>query len=111
MQYHQIIHSFLIHKFSESSRTQTTTDLAPCELLNKRKLKSRLDLIRPDVNAKVTQKHEKQVMSEQHKARSFEEHDCVIIRNYSYGPKWLKGVVLSVDGLLRYAVELVLENC
>ena len=53
-----------------------------------------------------TQKQEKQVMSDQQKARSFQENDCVIVRNYSYGPKSLKGVVLSVDGSLMYAVEL-----
>ncbi len=85
---------------------QTTTELAPCELLNKRRLRSRLDLIRPNVHAKLMKRQEEKVMGSQKNVRSFQENDSVIVRNYANGPKWLKGIVLAVDGSLMYTIEL-----
>lgn len=92
--------------FSYRLTPQTTTELAPCELLNKRRLRSRLDLIRPNVHAKLTKRQEEKVMGSQKNVRSFQENDSVIVRNYANGPKWLKGVVLAVDGSLMYTIEL-----
>ena len=38
---------------------QSTTGMAPCELLMKRKLRSRIDLVKPDVSTKVERNQSK----------------------------------------------------
>jgi hypothetical protein len=84
---------------------QTTTGVAPCELLNKRLLRSRLDLLRPSMHAKLCRKQEEQVEGNK-TARKFQEGDSVIVRNYSQGLKWVAGSVVSVDGERSYTVKL-----
>lgn len=92
--------------FSYRLTPQSTTEHAPCELLNKRKLRSRLDLIRPDVHARLTKKQEEQRNASEGTVRSFKENEVVIVRNYGVGPKWLRGVIVSQEGPLLYSVEL-----
>lgn len=85
-----------------------TTGLSPAELMMSRRLRSALDLVVPDVKTKVQQKQLKQ--KENHdtrsKQRSFASGDDVLIRNYSYGPKWIPGVVQDCSGPLSYTVSV-----
>ena len=86
---------------------QSVTEHPPCELLNKRRMRTRLDLIRPNVHAKLVRKQEDLVNdSIKVKVRTFKVSDDVIVRNYANGPKWIPGVICSVDGPLNYTVEL-----
>ena len=87
----------------------STTAVAPCELLMKRRLRSRLDLIHPDITKKVESKQEKQKSAHDTKQplRKFTVNDHVLVRNLpSNNPKWLPGVIVKVTGPLSYVVRL-----
>ncbi|GFO04108.1 Pol polyprotein [Plakobranchus ocellatus] len=85
------------------------TGKSPDELLYKRKLRIRLDLIRPCLTAEMRTKQEKQV-DEQVKGkglRSFQPGDRVNVRNYRPGfPKWSIGTVMQRLGPVSYSVQL-----
>ena len=89
---------------------QTTTGLAPCELLMKRKLKSRLDLVFPNIEEKVVEKQSKQ--KEHHdktsKRRIIKVGDSVFAKNFSLNSqlKWIKGTIKNQTGPLSFKIEL-----
>ena len=62
----------------------STTGVSPAELLQKRRLRSRLDLLQPDVRARVTDKQSRQqYYSNTHsKDRKFFEGESVYVRNF-----------------------------
>ena len=74
---------------------QSTTGKMPCELLMRRKLRTRLDLIKPSLNKKVkrAQSGMKEVVGG--KTRTVSLKDQVLVKNFSWGPTWLRGVVES----------------
>ncbi|XP_032443207.1 uncharacterized protein LOC116735412 [Xiphophorus hellerii] len=82
--------------------------LSPAELLMSRRLRSTLDLLLPDIKAKVRKKQEKQ--KEYHdnhsKWRSFSPGDEVYVRNYSHGPKWVPAIILGGTGPVSYTVKM-----
>ena len=87
----------------------STTSVTPSELMVGRVIRSRLDLLHPDMrNAvmkqQVTQKenHDIKVRSD----RTFEVSDLVFARNYGVGAQWVAGTVVGVDGPVSYAVRL-----
>ena len=70
------------------------------------KLKSRLDLIRPDVSRTVTVQQERQ---KQHhdintRQRKFSEQDPVYVRNYGRGYKWIPARIIDKSGPVSYTV-------
>ena len=73
-----------------------------------RGLRSQLDLIRPDTEAKVIREQERQKAHHDKGARSrpFAASDTVLARNYSGEPKWLPGVVLEETGPVSGRIEL-----
>ena len=87
---------------------QTTTGIAPGELLMGRKLKSPLDCLKPVVEDRVTEKQNQQKASHDKKAkpRQFSRDDQVLVRNHAQGPKWLPGVVVEESGPLSYRVAV-----
>jgi hypothetical protein len=86
---------------------QTTTGLAPAELLFNRKVRTRLDLVHPSVERRVVQKQSQQKLNHDHaEVRSYQVGDLVSIKNFSVGPKWLAGVVAQITGPLSYVVKL-----
>ena len=87
----------------------STTSVTPSELMIGRVIRSRLDLLHPDmrnavVKQQVTQKenHDQKVRS----VRMFEVADLVFARNYGVGAQWVAGTVVGVDGPVSYAVRL-----
>ena len=75
----------------------------------KRRLRSRLDLIHPDITKKVESKQEKQKSAHdtEQPLRKFTVNDHVLVRNLpSSNPKWLPGVIVKVTGPLSYVVRL-----
>ena len=87
---------------------QGTTGLPPAQLLMGRQLRSRLDLVVPNVakrvqHAQVTQKEHHDAHS---KARQFIIGDHILARNYAGSPQWLPGCVTSVLGPVSYEITL-----
>ena len=87
---------------------QTVTGVSPAEMMFGRPLRSQLDLLQPDMQAKVQGRQEQQKFHHDHHARSreFKCGDLVHVRNFSQGPMWIPGVVIRVRGPVSYTVEL-----
>jgi hypothetical protein len=87
----------------------TTTGLPPAEMLLGRKPKSHLDLLRPDVGAKVARSQENQkVRRDQHaRERLLQQGDCVYVKNFASGSKWLPGVIHRQSGPVSFVVDLL----
>ena len=86
----------------------SSTGVSPAELMFGRKLRSQLDLVKPDLGRKVRQTQDRQ--SKGHdthaKPRSFAVGDTVYTRNYAQGPKWLPGTVVEIEGLVLLHIKL-----
>ena len=78
----------------------TDTWATPAELLMKRKLRTKLDLIVPNTASLVRQKleHQKQTHDHHAKHRDFEISDPAFIKDFSYPKSWQKGVVVQTTG-------------
>lgn len=74
-----------------------------------RKLRSRLDLAHPDLQAKVFKKQndQKRVHDQTAKARSFQQGETVLVQSFSpRGPKWVTGNIVEVTGPVSFKVVL-----
>ena len=80
----------------------TTTGIPPCELLMGRRIKSRFDLLRPNIQDHVLKKQEAQAKYYKgcsSKPLNVKEGDHVYYRNYSrWGPPNVPGVVVQNTG-------------
>lgn len=90
----------------------STTGVAPSEMLMGRKLRSRLDLMFPDLSEKVQRRQEKQKKNHDNSQplREFKVQDTVYVENVSASqplPKWLPGTVAEIVGSRSYRVELL----
>ena len=95
--------------FSYRTTPQSTTGITPAELLMNRKLRSRLDLLKPDLAKRVTEKQEKQKSAHDYHAAHhfFQVGDEAYVKNFrSYGPKWLSGRITQCTGPVSVRVEL-----
>ena len=95
---------------------QSTTGLAPDELLLGRKLRTRLDLLRPNSPQRVESKQLQQKQDHDFKARprEFIVGDLVSVRNFGQGDKWLPGVVIERTGPVSCCVAMdngVVRRC
>lgn len=86
----------------------TTTGCSPAELMFGRKLRTRLDAIKPDVGKTVETKQSQQ--KEQHDRRSRERTlsvgNKVYVRNFGRGKPWMSGYLLRKSGPLSFMVKL-----
>ena len=87
---------------------QTTTGKTPCELLMGRRIRSRLDFLRPNTADKVEkqQSQQKRNHDKQVKLRRFDAGALVFVKNPHSGDKWIPGVVVSSQGNVSYSVKL-----
>ena len=87
---------------------QSTTGISPAELMSGRKLRTTLDLLKPNVSAKVHQKQTQQkVAHDQHaKHCSFDEGSSVFVYNFLGTLHWLPAVVIKQTGSVTFLVEL-----
>ena len=85
-----------------------TPHAAPSELFMGRSLRTRLDLLRPNLEESVVRKQAQQKMKhDQHsKFREFQIGQSVLARNYRPGPLWLPGIIEERTGPLSYVVTL-----
>ena len=87
----------------------STTGVAPSELLMKRRLRSRFDLLHPEVSKKVESQQDKQKESHDNSRplRKFAVNDDVYVKNLTTNtPKWIAGTVTKVTGPLSYVIRL-----
>ena len=87
----------------------TVTGQTPAELLMKRRLRSRLDVVKPDLSTTVRKKQRAQKLNYDKRAisRKFELEDTVFCKNHaSKGDKWLQCVIVAQSGPVSFLVEL-----
>ena len=87
---------------------QGTTGVPPAQLLMGRQLRSRLDLVLPNVAKRVqdAQSRQKEHHDSHCKYRQFTVGNHVMARNYAGNPQWLPGQVTSVLGPVSYQITL-----
>ena len=95
--------------FQYRNTPHSTTGMIPAELLMGRKLRSRLDLIKPNLVRRVHDKQgEQQRHHDQHtKQRTFAVGERVYVKNHRGGVPWLPGVIAQATGPVSYRVEMV----
>ena len=87
----------------------STTAVSPSELTMGRIIRSRLDLLHPDVRKGVIGRQVNQKENHDDKVKSdrrFDVSDPVFARNYGVGLPWAAGTVVGVDGPVSYAIEM-----
>ena len=83
-----------------------TTGESPAMLLFGRRLRTRMDLMLPNVRETVMKKQESMIShSAQRGCRNFVVGEHVLVRNFS-GEKWMNGVIDEVLGFKHYNVRL-----
>ena len=94
--------------FSYRTTLQTTTGETPAELRWGRSLRTHLDLVKPNVAARVetAQTQQKNRHGQHSKPRLFSVGDLVHARNYSGNTKWTRGTVVEETGPVSVKVEL-----
>uniref|UniRef100_A0A1I8FHD3 FIP-RBD domain-containing protein n=1 Tax=Macrostomum lignano TaxID=282301 RepID=A0A1I8FHD3_9PLAT len=88
--------------------TYGTTGVPPSQLMMGRPLRTLLDLVRPDVSAAVTRRQEAQKLQHDRgaRARSFEEGDDVVVRDFTGQQKWLPASISRQTAPLSYECRL-----
>ena len=94
--------------FAYRNTPHTTTGSSPAELLFNRRPRTRLDLMRPSVGARVQKKqyNQKQSHDKSAKPRSFKEQDNVYVRNFGDGESWIPGTITKLLGPFSFIIEL-----
>ncbi len=96
-------------KFLMSYRNtpQSTTGETPSMLLNNRPLRSRLDLIKPNLRKKVNNKQlDMAATRKTTDTRQLNIGQSVWVRDYRGQNKWIQGTVLSRTGPLSYQIQI-----
>ena len=95
--------------FAYRTTPQSTTTVNPAELMFGRKIKTRLDMLHPDLRSKViSHQHRQKDDHDRHHSqfRAFREGKKVYVRNYRSGPNWLEGKIIQVLGPVSYTVQM-----
>ena len=102
---HQKLSNFLL---AYRSTPHATTNTAPSELFLHRNLRTRLDLLRPDLGVAVSRKQavQKETHDLQSRSREFLVGERVLVRNMRNGFRWLLGTVVERKGPLSYLVQV-----
>ena len=87
---------------------QSTTGVSPSELLQGRRIRTRLDLIKPNVVERVEKRQAQQKLSHDGSSRvnTFEKGETVYAQNFGTGSKWIPAVVQEVTGPVSFLVKL-----
>ena len=92
---------------------QGTTGVSPAELLLKRKLRTKLDLLLPSASATVNKSLENQKFH--HDLRAREREFCignsVYVQNFGKGPELLSGIITERRGPVSYNITLPDGRC
>lgn len=95
-----------LHKFLLAYRNtpHPTTGEAPANLLMGRRLRTKLDAIKPTVEGEVMRSQFTQMQQRKSNRDCFCINDSVLVRNYRGSPKWVRGTVLKKTGPVSYKV-------
>ena len=87
---------------------QSTTGETPSQLLQGRRIRTRLDLIKPSVGERVEGCQWQQKMNHDPAVRqkTFSKGDMVYFRNFGTGQRWWPGVVQEQTGPLSFLIKL-----
>lgn len=87
---------------------QSTTGVSPSELLQGRRIRTRLDLLKPSVTERVEKHQLQQTMSHDRSSRRmyFSKGETVYAQNFGTGQKWMPAVVQEVTGPVSFLVKL-----
>ena len=100
--------------FHYRTTPHATTGQCPAELMLGRQLRTRLDLLKPNIGKRVRahQEQQKRAHQEQQK-RAHDAHSKprepgvqVYAKNFGQGPPWLPGVIQDLKGPVSYTIEL-----
>ena len=101
----QQLTSFLL---TYRTSAHSTTGVSPCKLFFNRELRTRLDLLFPNVRRRVEEKQVSQ--KKQHdshaRVRDLTVGQRVRARNFRNGPRWIPGTVVKQNGPLTYLVKV-----
>lgn len=94
--------------FSYRATPQATTGVSPGELLMGRRLRSRLDLLHPDLVEKVRTKQQgqKTLHDRRSRERLFSVGQRVYVQNFGTGVPWLMGKIQERTGPVSFRVRL-----
>ena len=89
------------------STSHATTGVPPCILFLRRKLRTRLDLLKPKCEERVLEKQAKQKEKHDQRTNGREWHvgQSVMAKNLRPGPNWISGVIVEQSGPLSYVIE------
>ena len=79
-----------------------STGIPPCNVLFNRRVKTRLDLVRPSPRMKVEQQQQQARRNPARPHHGFEPGDPVLVANFQRGPKWVPAVVVERLGSVNY---------
>ncbi len=87
---------------------QTTTGVSPSELLFGKRLRTRLDLVKPNLARRVESKQLQQMKAHdvRAKARIFASGSLVYVRNFGQGQRWSRGQNVKSTGPVSYVVQM-----
>ena len=89
------------------STPHTLTNCSPAEMLNKRRLRTTLDLLHPCQTEILQGKVRQKIAYDSHtKSRQYVIGDAVWIRNFRSGPRWFAGTVKKHIGRVMYEVSI-----
>ncbi len=99
LSFHQCFMSFLL---SYRTTPHATTNVCPSELFLGRHVRTRLELLHPDVEERAATNQAKQKLHHNQHAhtRDLWVGQRVLARNFSPGPKWMPGTVVERTGPL-----------
>ncbi|XP_022825572.1 uncharacterized protein K02A2.6-like [Spodoptera litura] len=85
----------------------STTGVSPAVALQGRRLRGRLDALRPDVSTVVRAAQERQVAAAGGTPRILAPADAVLARDYTArGEKWVPGTIVEQTGPVSYKVDI-----
>ena len=90
------------------SSPHSTTGVPPCKLFLNRDIRTRMDLLRPEVADKVATKQAEQKQQHDLKAkpRDLMVGQRVMVRNMRSGPSWIPGTIVRQKAPLTYLVQV-----
>ena len=86
----------------------STTGVPPAELMLGRRLRTKLDLLRPNIRTTVVRRQvtQKENHDGKRELRTFEIDGEVYAQNFALGSKWVPGTICAIDGPVSYVVRL-----
>ena len=90
------------------STPHVTTGVSPAELFLGHCIRTRLDILRPDISAQLTQQQatQKNTHDRCSRERQFDVGQSVLVENVRGTPKWILGTIVEKTGPISYRVQV-----